>query len=249
MLAPKRIGTLHGFAGAETDFDFLSFLGAIPRETFLACPYIKEGFQLQESTDFWDRWGSWFSRWITDRGITHLIGYSMGGRFILQHLTRLDLPKTLRKVILIGASLPIDSPDERKKRLARDKQWVQLIKDQGVAVFLKEWKHQSLLASQENIPEPLKTQLLLSQRSLDPKELLFSLNQFSPAKMPSGHYHATPVVAVDYIYGEKDTKYKLVAKNLKSRYPGIQVHEIPNAGHAAHWENPTAFLGCLSLLW
>lgn len=249
MIVPRRIGTLHGFSGAETDFDFLGVWGGVPKKSLFACPYLREGLRLEGSPGFWDLWRSWFFEWLEDQGITHLIGYSMGGRFILHHLTCADFPKVVRKVVLIGASVPIDSFNERKKRLDQDDRWVQLIKDKGVAVFLEEWKRQPLLASQKNIPEPLKSQLRRSHESRDPRELVFCLERFSPAGMPQQCYEAPFPVAVDYIYGERDLKYKLVAKELKSRYPMMMTHEIENAGHAAHWETPIAFLRFLSSLW
>jgi pimeloyl-ACP methyl ester carboxylesterase len=47
-----------------------------------------------------------------------------------------------------------------------------------------------------------------------------------------------PIFAV----GDNDAKFQGIARDLAARMPRAEVAVVPEAGHAAHLENPAAFL-------
>ena len=50
---------------------------------------------------------------------------------------------------------------------------------------------------------------------------------------------AAPVL---FTAGDDDVKFQGIARDLAARMPCAEVSVVPDAGHAAHLENPTAFL-------
>ena len=49
-------------------------------------------------------------------------------------------------------------------------------------------------------------------------------------------------VPMALVVGEEDAKFDAIAEDLAGRLPNGRVVRVPEAGHAAHLENPTAFL-------
>jgi len=51
------------------------------------------------------------------------------------------------------------------------------------------------------------------------------------------------------IVGEEDAKFRAIAADLADRLPDARIAVVPEAGHAAHLENPAAFAAQLSDFW
>ena len=57
------------------------------------------------------------------------------------------------------------------------------------------------------------------------------------------HLIATPTLL---LAGELDSPYVALARRLESGLPHAEVRLIPNAGHAAHLENPDGVIGAVA---
>ncbi len=145
-----------------------------------------------------------------------VIGYSMGGRIAL----RSSQPK-----ILISTHPGLKTPEEKAQRLLQDQYWIQKLRQEPLESFLKDWYAQPLFESFRKHPEFPK---IVSRRvQQDPQVLAQMLEQESLA-----HQEFTFSEGI-FLHGALDQKYAQLYRDLK--IPSI---EIPEAGHAAHLENP-----------
>jgi 2-succinyl-6-hydroxy-2,4-cyclohexadiene-1-carboxylate synthase len=181
------------------------------------------------------------ARLIADQGgeATYL-GYSMGGRFVL-HLA-LSLPELVDGLVLIGASGGIDDPDARAIRAAQDEAMAERIEREGVEQFVEAWLAQPLFAGLDDTVE------YRAERAENTVEgLSESLRQAGTgAQDPLWdrlHRLDMPVLTVA---GGDDAKFSAEARRLgDSIGDNATVALVPGAGHAAHLEQPAAFLAIL----
>jgi 2-succinyl-6-hydroxy-2,4-cyclohexadiene-1-carboxylate synthase len=177
-------------------------------------------------------------RLIADQGgeATYL-GYSMGGRHLI-HLA-LANPELVRGLVLIGATAGIDDPAERAERAEADRRTAGRLRQLGLSGFLQQWVAQPMFAGipaerqyvaerMENTVEGLEASLLQSGTgSQDP-----SWDRLHRLEMP-----------VLVLAGEHDDKYVAIGRRLQRSIGANATFEtVPGAGHAAHLEQPEAFL-------
>jgi 2-succinyl-6-hydroxy-2,4-cyclohexadiene-1-carboxylate synthase len=147
---------------------------------------------------------------------TILIGYSMGGRIAL----RSSNPK-----IVLSTHPGLQTPEKKAQRLEHDREWIRMLEQGSLEDFLKTWYAQPLFDSLRNHPEFPK---IFSRRlKQDPQVLAKMLSQESLAHQEFTHSEAI------FLHGQLDKKFVQLYQDLK-----IPSLEIPNAGHAAHLENP-----------
>ena len=181
------------------------------------------------------------SRMIADQGGEGVyVGYSMGGRYLI-HLA-LGNPELVRGLVLIGATAGIDDPAERAQRAAADAATAERIREVGLLQFVKDWvaqpmfagippERQFLMERMENTVEGLENSLLQSGTGVqDP-----TWDKLDRLEMP-----------VLVVAGEHDEKYAALAQRMVDAIgPNATRSLVPGAGHAAHLEQPEAFLDVL----
>jgi len=186
-----------------------------------------------------DLWAG--GRLIADRGgpATYL-GYSMGARFVL-HLA-LARPELTQGLVLVGGTGGIDDPAARADRKRADAARADQLERDGLPSFLDDWLAQPLFAGLpaaaqfrdervHNTVEGLAESLRLA--STGSQEPLWS--RLAGLDMPA------LVVA-----GADDAKFRAEAERLTSSIgPNATTALVPGAGHAAHLEQPDAFLAVL----
>lgn len=143
----------------------------------------------------------------------------MGGRIAL----RSSQPK-----ILLSTHPGLQTVEEKAQRWLQDQKWAQRLRQEPLESFLKSWYNQPLFDSLRQHPDFPK--ILARRAQQNPQELAKILEQESLA-----HQNFTLPKAV-FLQGQFDEKFSRLYQRL-----GISPLEIPNAGHAAHLENP---LGC-----
>lgn len=165
------------------------------------------------------------------------LGYSMGGRYLL-HLA-LANPELVRGLILVGATAGIDDPAERAARAEADRALAERVRTMGVFEFVKWWvsnpmfagipaEHQFLTERTENTVEGLENSLLQAGTgNQDP-----TWDKLQRLAMP-----------VLVVAGEQDEKFATLGERLRGAVgDNATLALVPDAGHAAHLEQPEAFL-------
>jgi 2-succinyl-6-hydroxy-2,4-cyclohexadiene-1-carboxylate synthase len=165
------------------------------------------------------------------------IGYSMGARFVLH--VALARPEQTRALVLIGATAGIDDADARDQRKQADEQNAERLERDGVDRFLTSWLAQPLFAG---LSEPMQFR---DQRATNTVEGLASSLRLAGTGSQQPlcsrlHELAMPVLA---IAGENDTKFTMEAERLVGSIgPNATMALVPGGGHAAHLEQPDAFV-------
>jgi 2-succinyl-6-hydroxy-2,4-cyclohexadiene-1-carboxylate synthase len=168
------------------------------------------------------------------------VGYSMGARMALH--VALEQPRVVQGLVLIGGTPGIVADAERAERRERDRALAQRLRTEGVDAFLAFWLAQPLFAGlppagrfdderRRNTAEGLASSL----------ELAGTGSQASLWDRLAGIDVPTLVVA-----GADDTRYADIAERTAAAIgPHARAALVPGAGHAAHLEQPDAFLEVL----
>jgi len=180
-------------------------------------------------------------RLIADQGgdATYL-GYSMGGRYLL-HLA-LANPELVRGLVLLGATAGIDDPQARAERVEADRRTAARVRELGVLDFVQEWVAQPLFAG---IPAERQYVLERTENTVDGLESSL-LQSGTGAQDPSWHRLHRLDMPVLVVAGERDEKFTGLGRRLQTCIGGNATFAtVPGAGHAAHLEQPEAFLDVL----
>lgn len=157
-------------------------------------------------------------------------GYSFGARVAL-HVALRD-PSRLRALVVLGASRGIRDPIERARRVERDEALAQHLEVVGTDVFLKEWLAQPLFAR-------LGPRGEADTRSADAAGLAESLRRAGTGTQEwLGERLASLDLATLALAGDADTKFCLEARAIADTVIDGRWAAIPDAGHAAHLEQP-----------
>lgn len=173
-------------------------------------------------------------------GLATYVGYSMGARFLL-HLGLLA-PSRVRALVLIGGTAGIEDPAARAGRRAQDLRTAQQIAEVGLEAFIDDWIAQPLFAdlpaSGSFRAERLRNTVPGLQSSLTRAGTGSQLPLWD--RLPE---LAMPVLVVA---GQRDAKFAALAERMAAAIgDNASLALVPDAGHAAHLEQPAAFLGIL----
>jgi 2-succinyl-6-hydroxy-2,4-cyclohexadiene-1-carboxylate synthase len=168
------------------------------------------------------------------------VGYSMGARLCL-HLA-VHRPGVVRGLALVGGTAGIEDEAERDERRARDRATADRLEQIGLDAFLEEWLAQPLFATL-----PADAAGVADRRRNTIAGLRSSLELAGTgAQEPLWdrlHDVTVPVLAVA---GERDERYAGLAEQIAASVGGPgEVALVPDAGHAAHLEQPAAFVAIL----
>jgi 2-succinyl-6-hydroxy-2,4-cyclohexadiene-1-carboxylate synthase len=165
----------------------------------------------------------------------------MGGRVALA-LAALH-PLRIVSVAVVGASAGIEEPEGRRARRLADEALANAIESEGLTRFVERWMAQPLIATQRRLGESFWAQARAQRLENRPHGLAACLRGLGLGAQPALHERLasleTPTLVVA---GAEDSKFHDIAADLCARLPRARVAVIPNAGHAAHLENPGAFL-------
>jgi 2-succinyl-6-hydroxy-2,4-cyclohexadiene-1-carboxylate synthase len=177
-----------------------------------------------------DLWST--AAWLGETaGPGEYVGYSMGGRLCL-HLA-LARPDLVQRLVVLGAHPGLHDPGERAARREADEAWARLIEQEGVDAFLERWLAQPLFAGLRD-PGP---------RQRDPDVLTRCLRRLGTGGQeplwPRLGELAMPVLV---LAGDRDDKYVDIGRHTAGAIGANAAFAVvPDAGHAAHLEQPEAF--------
>ena len=167
-----------------------------------------------------------------------LLGYSLGGRLALHAcLSRPDLWKS---AIVVGADPGLESEEEKKLQLHRDRNWAERLKREPLEKLVDEWDAQPVFCGIEN-------QAPRNLGEMDPDRLSQHFEVFSKGLQQNlapklAELKNLPIL---FVSGEKDQKYLVIGKKLAKSSSVINAQVIANAGHRVPWENTESFVQVL----
>jgi 2-succinyl-6-hydroxy-2,4-cyclohexadiene-1-carboxylate synthase len=172
---------------------------------------------------------------------THLLGYSMGGRIALA--LALAQPDRIASALLLGASAGIGDAEAREARRHHDAALAQRIERDGVPAFVDAWLAEPLFESQRRRLSPAAQDAGRAQRlACRAHGLAHALRGMGSGAQPPLHAQLARLdLPVCLAVGSEDAKFHGIALDLAARLPRARVVQIPEAGHAAHLENPVSF--------
>jgi 2-succinyl-6-hydroxy-2,4-cyclohexadiene-1-carboxylate synthase len=164
----------------------------------------------------------------------------MGGRLALG--VGVLAPQIVSALILEGASPGLRDPAERAARVASDEVLATRLDRDGLESFIDFWERIPLFATQERLPDERRAALRRQRLSNNPLGLANSLRGMGQGAQPSFHDRLTEVrIPTLLLAGEEDTKFRALAEEMATSIPNARFAAIPNAGHAAHFEQPELF--------
>ena len=178
------------------------------------------------------------ARLIADQGGRAVyVGYSMGARFVL-HLA-LANPELVDKLVVIGGTGGIDDPDARAERRHNDELLADRLEREGVERFVDAWLAQPLFAG---LSDAMQFRDARHENTVE--GLAESLRQAGTGSQdPLWERLARLEMPVLVVAGVDDAKFSAEGARLVDAIGANATLElIANAGHAAHLEQPSAFL-------
>lgn len=165
----------------------------------------------------------------------HWLGYSMGGRTAL-HIAAAH-PGAVDRLVLVGASPGIASPDERAARRDADEQLAARIERDGIRPFVNYWESIPLFASQSRLSPATREAIRAGRLACNATGLANSLRGMGAGAQEPLHEVLSSIRAPALLLaGADDEKYTIIGREMAGAMPHACFVSIPGAGHAAHLE-------------
>lgn len=162
------------------------------------------------------------------------VGYSMGARFALH--AALAERHAIERLVLIGGTAGIADPHERSARVARDEALADELAAGDIDGFLERWLAAPLFATL-----PTDATGLRHRRRNTAAGLANSLRTAGTGAQASLWERLGEIaIPVLCLAGELDAKFTGLGRELAAALPRGEFAAVPDAGHAAHTEQPTA---------
>jgi 2-succinyl-6-hydroxy-2,4-cyclohexadiene-1-carboxylate synthase len=170
---------------------------------------------------------------LAARGTGTWIGYSMGGRMTL-HLA-LAHPRCVERLVLVSATAGIEDPDERRARVESDEALARRAEQIGADDFVAEWLARPMFAGVPPVP-----------RSDDVATMAAHLRLAGAgAQEPLWDRLGELTMPVLVVAGERDAKFVALGERLAAGIARATLDIVPDAGHAAPFERPDAFVAAV----
>ena len=167
-----------------------------------------------------------------DAGAGTYIGYSMGARFAL--FAGLVKPKSVRRMVLIGANPGIEQLNGQLDRASADGDRADRVIDIGISRFVDEWLSAPMFATLDRRSARVAHRLRNS-----PSGLASSLRSAGTGAQPS-IWHRLPELRMPVLVlaGEYDKKFREIGERLASELPNGAFTVVSDSGHSTPAEQP-----------
>lgn len=172
--------------------------------------------------------------YIRPLGKCHFVGYSMGGRILLDLYEK--RPEIFSSLILESTNPGIETDKERQTRLDSDLKWAMLLHENPDRFYI-EWYQQPMFgfSKEEGSYRAIIQEKIRDHLSIYPKFMV----ECSPATNPSRWDLVSQLkIPTLYLAGEKDVKYLNIAERISAQNPKIAVNVIKSVGHNTHFGKP-----------
>jgi len=172
-----------------------------------------------------------------------IIGYSMGGRIALY--LALHHPEIAMGFVIESSSPGLLDPETAVARLHQDQQWAERWRTEPIDTVLQDWYRQPVFAGLAE-QGAVYDRMLARRRQNRGEHLARSMAGMSVgAQVPLWDALNALSRALLVLAGERDHKYRRVAKEMAARSARVETAVIARAGHNAHLEAPDAFVRAL----
>ena len=232
------IVALHGFTGQGADFEPLR--ACLAPETSLTAPDLP-GHGSRRHLRALDQYSlpahlDLISEAASAPQVT-LLGYSMGGRLALHWA--IAHPERVHRLILVGASPGLATPEERDERRLGDATLAEFIRTRGLEAFFKYWHNQTFFQPMLRLPAEQLVPILERRLANDPEGLALSLENVGTGTLPSLWHRLKEIrFPVDLVSGEHDVKFTRLAHEMGAHLPKARHSVVEGAGHPVHLEKP-----------
>ena len=222
---------LHGFTGSPQSYSrIVRHLGVEQRPLVPALTGHGSGWRGRAADSFEGEVSRLLALLADVEGPRLLCGYSLGARVALGMLSR--APSMFDGAVLIGLHPGLEAASVRDERRVLDARRARLLREHGLAAFIKAWEALPLFATQRALPPNLLAEQRECRLMHDPEGLARSLEVLGLAEMPN--YRAAMAsleVPITLITGSLDTKFSKMAKELAAQNDHIQFELVDGVGH------------------
>jgi 2-succinyl-6-hydroxy-2,4-cyclohexadiene-1-carboxylate synthase len=163
-----------------------------------------------------------------------LAGYSMGGRIALH--AALAMPARIRRLVLIGASPGIADAAEREQRRLADERLADEVERATIEQFARRWAQLPVLA---DMPPEVAERVHADRLRNTPSGLARALRGLGTGALPPLWDRLGELaIPVTLVVGERDEKFRAIAREMAAPIASGEVVAVAGAGHAAHLEAP-----------
>ncbi len=155
------------------------------------------------------------------------IGYSMGGRLLLQLAQK--FPQAFDSLIFISTNPGLAANQEKLIREKTDQDWAEQILNRPWIEFLKNWNNQVVF-------QGTSSEVDRTEKDYDKNALARQVVNWSLAKQSDFRFYLR-VVKTPYLWitGERDLKFTKIAEEILP----MDFLPINGAGHRVHLDQPT----------
>ncbi len=170
-----------------------------------------------------------------------LVGYSMGARLALG--LSLDFAERFAGLVFISGNPGLETPEACKARWLADQRVANRLETECIEQFLESWYRQSVFAGVPS--EVLQAEIQRKQkfeRASWPQILRTNSVSRQPNYWERLRELKLPTLS---IAGERDEKYRAIAKRVEHELHVSQCKIIPECGHIVHREQPQALVSAI----
>lgn len=229
-----RIVLAHGFT--QTGRSWHRIAADLERDHEVVRPDAPgHGMSAHVDADLWES-----GRLLAEHGPATFVGYSMGARMCLH--TALACPERVQRLVLLGGTAGIADDDERAARRRSDDELADSIERDGVDAFLARWLSLPMFARLPDDPVDREGRATNTAAGLASSLRHAGAGTQEPTWKRLGGL-TMPVLV---LAGADDHKFVTLGRQVAASIgPNATFVAVPDAGHAAHSEQPDAFLWIL----
>jgi 2-succinyl-6-hydroxy-2,4-cyclohexadiene-1-carboxylate synthase len=173
-----------------------------------------------------------------------IAGYSFGGRLALY--LALEFPERFNRVMLESASAGLATEVDRQARVIRDWQIIDRLEADPLADFVSDWYRQSIFVGidkHRNFDQLIQRRIATNRAD----DLIKSLERAGLGMQPylgdRLKRHNRPI---SLIVGGLDRKFVDINREIECECPQTTLKIVPDCSHNVHFQNPQAWIDCLT---
>jgi len=170
-----------------------------------------------------------------------LVGYSMGARLALG--LSLDFDERFAGLVIISGNPGLETPEACEARWLAAQRVANRLETEPIEQFLEDWYRQSVFAG---VPSEVLQAEIDRKQKLDSASWPQILRANSVSRQPNFWERLSELkIPTLSIAGERDEKYRTIAKRLEHELHGSQCKIIPDCGHIVHREQPQVLVSAI----